>query len=653
MRAVAAALLVAAGLVTGWAAPARSQTGGPAAPPAGESAAAAHIHAADAAGGGIADVPSGPATLRGQVVRDGGSGPASGVEMLLYALPAGGTPGVRRTVTDASGRFAFTDISNDPNTSYLIGARYRGVPFPGERVAFAQGETTHEVTVHIGEPTADVGSVTDARTELRLGWRGGRLLVTETHTLENHGSQTVYVPREARAGAPPALAAPLPKGAGDFQVPLGVAPEGLVFENGVVRFYGPVYPSSWSDPAARDQGITFSYSIPAKSAGTLAVQRRFPHGARSVDVVVPVGGPVVRVAHARAEKPKETDGRKLQRWVLGRVAPGASVDLTVDVPPMRSDASSVSMDETRIFLELDDAALQVHEEHHVHVAGDTPVVAPHGRSLLALPVPAGAVDLRFDTDAFDQGLVPDDRGGALLDGPLPPGDSTVELAYQIPVHPAGGSVTFAQRFGNELPLLSIYVADTGVRLETTRLHRRRPVATTDRTYLHLEAFQVEPDETVKLTLSPIHAAATPPRAVLYALVAAAVAAALLFLAGPLRRDGAAPERIEEEIEDAARRERDAVYAALRDLEHDHETAKVADEDYAMMRHELRARAAALIEAEQTATRPEAAAAAVREPAAATEPGCPACGADARAGDRFCAQCGARLAEDARAGGAAG
>ena len=52
-----------------------------------------------------------------------------------------------------------------------------------------------------------------------------------------------------------------------------------------------------------------------------------------------------------------------------------------------------------------------------------------------------------------------------------------------------------------------------------------------------------------------------------------------FVAAPLRgaQDVSADNAME--LEDAAVHEREAVYASLRDLEHDHETAKISDGDY--------------------------------------------------------------------------
>jgi len=590
----------------------------------------------------VPDVPSGPATLEGEVKHDEDPARAARVEVMLYALPPGGSPGLRRTTTDASGHFAFQNISNDPQVSYLVGARYAGLPFPGTRASFASGELKKRVTIPIGEAGDDPTAVAVAESELRLAWLGARIGVDEVHKLENRGARTFYVPAERRKDARPAFETRLPAGAQDFSIPFGVAPEGLVHEGDAVRFYGPLYPASWT-ALGSDQGLSFHYALPVPEgagrpgARPLEIRKQFPSGAKRVVVAVPVGGPTPHIPGAREEKapaPAEGEERAERRFVVDRVAPGASIAIALELPATRTDPDALALDETRIFLELDDAALQVREEHHFQVGGDTPVVGAAGRPLLSIPLPAGAADLRFDRDVFAWGLQADGHGGVELEGPLPAGASDLELAYDLPVPQPGGPISFERRFGRALPLLSIYVADTGLRLDSDRLHRRRPVATSDRTYLHLEAFEVEPGESVRLELEPLRAAPAPPRGVTLLLVALAAAALFAFLAAPLRR--ARAEGSADEIEDPAWRERDAVYDALRDLEHDHETAKVSDEDYAAMRQQLRARAAALIREERgpAPLRPV--------PAAPPARFCKQCRASTSPGDRFCAQCGAAL-----------
>jgi hypothetical protein len=523
--------------------------------------------------------------------------------------------------------------------------------------------------VRVGDPTEDASGVGVVESRLEITYAGGRIGVSELHRLENHGAKTVFVAEARRGAAKPLFRARLPEGADEFNIPLGIQPEGLIRDGAELRFFGPLYPSTWPGPLAKDQGLAFQYTLPA-AAGPFSVEKVFPSGAQRVVVQVANKGPKIRVAGAREEKPEAqpaSDEEPGQRLVVDRVAPGGKIVMNVDVPATRVDPDAVRLEEARVFLELDDAALSVQEEYQVTVSGDMPVVAPAGGALLTLPVAEGAQEVRFDRDAFALGLAPDDTGGAVLRGPLPPGETKLQIAYHLPVTDPSGAVALDLRFSRMLPLLSIYVADTGLDAESDRLHRRRPVQTPDRTYIALEAFQVEPSEAVHLALTPLGAPAGLPRAALYAVVALAAGLVVSFVAAPLRvarRSTATDEA--SEIEEVALHERDAVYAALRDLEHDHETAKLSEEDYQSMRGELRARAAALMKthpasaglagarseakpASASSTRSEPQASEVHQDATAPATFCTACGAGARPDHRFCAQCGARIeAREARA-----
>ncbi|MCL4684219.1 hypothetical protein KJ059_05645 [Myxococcota bacterium] len=598
---------------------------------------ASPVAAQHEAGGpaGIADVPAGPATIRGVVRHGEDPDRAAGVEVLLYALPAGGAPGLRRTRSRTDGTFAFENIANDTQTAYLIGARYQDVPFPGARVGFAAGELEKTgIEIRIGEIRSDSTPITVTEVELRLAPRGGQLAVLERYRLRNDSARTVYAPAATRSGAGPALVTRLPAGATGFRVPLGLMPEGLVFADDEVSFYGPVYPSAWETPGAQDQDVSFEYQLPASPEGGIDLRKRFPAGAGRVVVLAPADADAPRIPGAREEAPQEVDGRTWRRFVRDGMPTGGELTIALEIPAQRIDPSAVARSEVRIFLELDDAALLVREEHHLIVTGDTPVVGRPGEPLLSLGMPEHATDLRFDPALFERGLSAGEDGGAVFAGPFPPGESSIDIAYHLPIPDPDAGVQLARRFDAPLPLLSIFVADTGLHFESERLHRRRPIATPDRNFLHLEAFQVDPNETIRLSLAQRQAPATPPRAILYLFVALTAGVAVAFLGAPLGR-GLGSEPLEEPAEDAARHDRDAVYGALRDLEHDHETAKISDDDYASMRQELRARAATLIRESRTAT-PSV------DPAPAAAPACPTCHAATRSGDRFCAQCGGRI-----------
>jgi hypothetical protein len=292
-------------------------------------------------------------------------------------------------------------------------------------------------------------------------------------------------------------------------------------------------------------------------------------------------------------------------------------------------------------LELDDAALDVHEQHEIRVAGEAPLSSAASAPLLCIPLPERAEGLRFSNSAIELGLARDPSGALALYGPLPPGESILAMHYLMPV--AGDSMRLERSFLTPLPRLSVLITDTGVIPESARLHPLQPVRTQDRSYLHMEGLSIEAGETVALDIRRLSQRGGLPAVGAVGLVLIAAGGALVFLIAPLRADRDA-ERDEPEPSPAAL-EREAVMRSIRDLDEDFETGKLEAEDHSRLREELRARAVALLRAE----REGAALAAARTEA----PGrCPGCNAAVRAGDRFCPGCGTRLGA-AQADGDAG
>lgn len=609
------------------------------------------------------DVPAGPATLRGRVLLPDGS-PVAGAPVVLYALSQQGVPGLRRAETDADGGFVFAGISNAADVAYLVGARYEGVPYPGERVMLS-GARERRVEIRVRPVTRAAGTVRVGERRLRLEPSGGRLAVAETLVVDNAGDATVYVPEEARGEAAPALRVALPEDLLDFRMPLGVVPEGVQREGGDLRFWGPVYPGR--------QELTWFYELPPEPAEAAqgaeeaegALPERFVWRAPvavPLQLEVPPRGATLTAPGAALEElpaPEDEEAPELRRLAV-RPPPGGPLALVVRTPPARVAPEAVRPLEARLVLHVDAAAVDVTETHVVEVEGDETVRAAPDRALLRIPLPERATDLRFGSDAPEARLRPDPAGGLAVEGRLPPGESRVELAYRLPV--TDFPVVVERRFATRLPLLSVFLAETGSLLPSSdRLHRRRPVRTQDLTYAHFEAFEVTPEETVALRIARLPARTAVPQTAWLALGGGLALAAIAFVLAPVWRARSAG-RIERQVEPAPDvRERQALYDAIRDLDHDFETGKVSEEDHARLRAELRARAVALLararEAERAARRPAPA-----EPGAPpgpeagpAPPSCAACGAAPRPGDRFCARCGAALraeTAEAAAGGPA-
>lgn len=136
---------------------------------------------------------------------------------------------------------------------------------------------------------------------------------------------------------------------------------------------------------------------------------------------------------------------------------------------------------------------------------------------------------------------------------------------------------------------------------------------------------------------------------LFLIAAAAIALPLFDRKQPVLRPATPLEALEAE--------RAAIVRAIRELDFDHRTHKIADADYASLRAGLSQRGATVlreIEAAQTSMRGDAvdteieraiaAKRATPDPAPeAADRACASCGAALRERDRFCPDCGAAVA----------
>jgi hypothetical protein len=621
--------LAAAPALVSWllaAAPAaRAADEATAAAPAARAADEATAAAAHARVPGVPDVPEGPGTLTGRIVHTSRPEAAAGLPVVLYALPPDGTPGLRGGVSDAHGEFRFEGVSTDPATPYLVGVSFAEVPF-GVRVSFAEGRSEREVVLEISDPSDDVSAVGVGEVRLRFERGCGGLHVVESHALENPTPNVIAVGPDAREGHRPVFETALPAGATGFSAGAG-SQSGLELEGERLRFWGPLYPGG--------QALEFSYAVPGTAAG-IDVRRVLASGASRVVVVTHAEGPRVRSAGLRPGEVVEEGGGTWQTAARDGVAPGEELAFSVELPAAEPAPPELTLAQTRIWLELDEAALKVDERYELEVAGAAPLASRSDAPLLCVTLPDGAQELRFSAASLGMGLSPDPSGALAVRGPLPAGTSHLALSYLLP----GGSEapTLVRRFPLPFPVLSLFVADTGVVVDSPRLHQRRPVLTEDRTYLHFEGFAIGGDEAVSLSLRPLAARRRAPPGAGAAFLVLAALASVAVLSRPLRRGSSAAR----EATSAAALERESVYAAIRDLDHDFETGKLSEADYEAFRGELRARAVALLREERS--REQA------PPPAEPQPlQCPACGTAVGSDARFCSQCGAALGGRRRGG----
>ncbi len=509
-------------------------------------------------------------------------------------------------------------------------------------MTFAEGEKQASVEVQVSMPTDRLDGVRVEELRVRVDWMGDRLLVREIVRIVNPGGRVIQLPAERAATARAIVTRPLAAGARDFELGSSSLGDGLAFADGVVRYFGPLYPG--------DQGIEFQYSLPIAKAGAPV---RVPvelgqASARLVAVAGTAGMTISGPGLVASSAVRSDSGQTLSAWARSGLRAGESSLLEITLPETRLDPQLVSIPRADVWLDLDDTRLTATADLQLEVAKGPPVAGTPERPLVSVTLPEGASLTGVAPEAEALGLIPRDHGFDVV-GPIGEGVTSLGYAYRLDARPEGVSLDL--RFSRPVSTLNVLVADTGLALESSRLHRLRPFRSGTRNYLHREAFNVTPEEAVDLRLAPLRARGLPREAGL-AFAFAAIAGSAAFLVAPLMRRsrGLAPMTTSDVDRARLRAEREATYAAIADVDHDFETGKLEGDDYTALRASLRERAIELLRAEQTGATTAAA------PAVATGPGpaapnarfCPSCGAAAAQEWRFCTACGAALPEAPRA-----
>jgi len=564
----------------------------------------------------VPDIPAGPAVVHGRVLREGASTGIGGIPVVLYALRADGSPGLRTLVTDEAGSFAFESVANDPATVYLLGASFAEIPF-GTRFSFEPGELERQIDLPVSDATSDTRGAEVGEVQIEIERGCANLSLRESHRLDNPGRQTLYVPEAEREGREPILRVTLPADAVDLQSELG---DDLERDGDRLAFWGPLRPGH--------QKIEFSYGIPARGEA-FEIPRSFPSGAGRLVLLDHPGGP----SWTRSGPEDST------------IARGDSTLLGVE--PAAADGASalISVPDARFWLELDGAALTVEQQYTLAVEADGPLLSEGGAPLFCLAMPERADGLRFSSEILAMGLSRDPSGALAVRGPVPVGETAIALRYLLPIEQS--DPLFSQVMPLDVSLLSVLVADTGLVVETSRLHRKRPARTADRSYLHLEAFELPAGESVELRLRPLAARKSLPMPAATGAAFAVAALAIGFLIAPLRRSGSETS-VPPSAASRAADQRASVLTAIHGLDEDFEIGKLSEADHREMRQTLRAEAVALLRAERAALAASSGADRAEDLPARS---CPRCGVAVGEAARFCSQCGAPLGERPAADGA--
>jgi hypothetical protein len=579
----------------------------------------------------VPDIPTGEGRIVGRVVHPSDDGEVGGLPIGLYSLAADGSPSMRETTTDAKGNFRFEGISNSSGVVYLVGTRYREISY-GERGQFEPDEAELKIDLEVSDPTTNPADISIENTTLELGWFGGKLAVQERIQINNAGERVFYQQVKNRKGERAPVRAQIPETASNLRPALGILAENFELELGSLRYWGAIYPGVGE--------VAYSYLVDqsgdSQDGGTplVRLRRQFPDGSKTVLVLVPIGSPAISATGLTAGADTEIDGRLYQTLIAENLTPGAEIELLLKPPTGNPSAELLQVKQANVWLELDDTVLDVNMDYLFAVDAPDWIAGTAESPLLHVDLPANA-EFRSVSSTVDQlGVEQSPGGGVDVIGPVPPGESRLSIRYRMPVNTAG-STGLDLRFPFRVPLLNVFVADTGIVVENDRLHRRRPTRSGTRLYLHREAFQIEPDETLHFELRPLKRQPFSNLTILVPFLIAACCGAW-FMVSPLRKES----RTQQQNSDATstRIQREAIYEAIRDLDHDFETGKLNEEDHQRMRETLRAQAKESMRQENESSPAQPADADTED----LSPTCPQCAVATEPQWTFCSNCGAPL-----------
>jgi hypothetical protein len=521
-------------------------------------------------------LPPGDGTLRGAVVHPDGPEPAAGLRVALYSLRSDGSGGTGDADTDADGKFTFENLSTDPDLIYLVGVHYNGVAF-SQRVGFAPGRRELSVVLRVSDPVDDTAAVTahvrPALTAIRLAWTGASIVVREDQLLRNTAASAVHIPSDKREMVRAPFRALLPAGASDFTSPPD-SRDSFSLHGDELAYWGPVRPG--------DHEIRYGYRIPV-TGRELRLRRGFPDGAERLELLFPAASGL-RVESTELEPGQDIafEGETYRSLSATGLPPGSQIELAIGLPQTRSDPAALTLGAASLSIELDDTVLQVTQEQRLHVSAGAPLAGSRDAPLMRLELPPDAELEPLSAAAADMGIEVGPDAGLDIRGPLMPGEHDVSWRYRIPVR--DGSTHLELRFPRDIPVLDMRVADTGLVIESHRLHRLQSRTMGTRTYLIRSAGQVRAGETLSIRFRVLERRSGS-RRISLALVLVLAAAAVSFVTAPLRsRSGSRDSRTPEPESTAF--ERELIDDTLRDLEWDFETGKLAESDYRQRRAEL-------------------------------------------------------------------
>jgi len=203
------------------------------------------------------------------------NGVIAGTEVRLTARLSTNERLERSAVTNDEGWFRFTELPGDTADVYVLSARFGGVEYASQLIAFVLGETEIETDLLMYEQTADPADLDQHGHHYILEIPGGahEVAVTEVIALANHGQRTFHDHQ--------GLAFPIPPLATNVE-PMEGFETGAVHD-GAIHLSVPLRPGNHQ--------VAFRYNMPASSPFRFTGHVAMPTEEITI-LVAPVGADV-------------------------------------------------------------------------------------------------------------------------------------------------------------------------------------------------------------------------------------------------------------------------------------------------------------------------------------------------------------------------
>ncbi len=553
--------------------------------------------------------------ISGRTIHASTREPVEGVKVVLYTFSSSDQPLLSEATTDNEGRFLFKSTSNSPEVSYLLGARYKGIPFPGAQVSFNSGEKKAFVEIVVSDARPDPSGLKVDEVIFRFDWQGRRLIVNEEIHLTNPLTETFFVAEDIRALEPPLFKVPLANNTENIAFPFGVDPEGVIRGPENLNYYGPIYPGK--------QIFRFGFMVNAKDQ-EVSLDLPLLKNAKTVTLLNPSQGPALKTLKSPSGV-VEIDEREYQSYQFNS-EDDSPIQISFVLPDAEPEPDRARIKTGRWIIERDPVIIRLSEEYKIYVSGTESVYQPSGSALIKVDLPDGAKNIRFLSGGSPTELRVDKDGSLALDGPLHPGETNLSIQYEVPTR--GSSTRIVRNVPSDIETLEVFVVDDGqTHAHSPQLHRKRPIKTADRNYISLESFSIGSGQILELNIDLLKIPESMPKFLFLSCLLAGTLGIVFLISSPLL---GGKSTFDVPSESPLEREQIALLASLRDLEHDFETGKISAEDHRQLRDSLRYRTSQTYEETSkvgTEKPPET---------------CASCGKVPPQESLFCPQCGAQL-----------